>query len=387
MDQYKENPGSPELLWQYFKQREGICRGALLQLMMENHADFTRSQWAKIDRGLTNQERRFALHYLRQNKVPDFDSVVMGYLSPSQNAAVRKSAAGSLAVVDQEKNLVAIKAFVNRERDPKVLSETLFALDIKTHPALNEILVDLPMDRASSVHEAVMMIWSTAELSNKKELIGRYLNHSDPNLKAMARHLVDQMEKKGDLSWTMKNEPEVVNKTPAEEPVPEPDVDRSLQRDLLMAALKNDADQVLQLLQKGAQLNHPTFRGQSIFTQVLKGADVEMVALLLDQGAVPSLGLKGGNTALITAASSGYRQMPEKLRLLVSRGMDPNQANAQGETALMHAAMAKKLANLKTLIELGADPTQRDNLGRTALAIAKIMEHDQIANYLAGISK
>ena len=73
----------------------------------------------------------------------------------------------------------------------------------------------------------------------------------------------------------------------------------------------------------------------------------------------------GGWTALMYAALYGDG---EAVRLLLSKGANPNAQNDAGATALMYATDSE--AKTKLLLDGGADPNLRSGEGRTALLIA-----------------
>ena len=60
------------------------------------------------------------------------------------------------------------------------------------------------------------------------------------------------------------------------------------------------------------------------------------------------------------------------LKPLLKAGANSNAVNSkEGNTALMNAAGAGQLRNVRVLLEAGADPNRRDLAGRTALSMAK----------------
>ena len=53
---------------------------------------------------------------------------------------------------------------------------------------------------------------------------------------------------------------------------------------------------------------------------------------------------------------AGRTKRPTAAQLLVERGVDPNQANQDGETALLFAIEAGDPLTVRTLLACGADP-------------------------------
>lgn len=65
----------------------------------------------------------------------------------------------------------------------------------------------------------------------------------------------------------------------------------------------------------------------------------------------------------------------ERVKFLVEKGADVNQADLQGWTPLQNAARHRKDAMIKTLLELGADPNVVSSNGMTPLATAAMRDH------------
>ena len=112
--------------------------------------------------------------------------------------------------------------------------------------------------------------------------------------------------------------------------------------------------------------------------------DVEVMRLLLDGGADPSITLADGTTVLMLAAGQGLGaprgdgpriRVPteagavEAVRLLLDRGVDINATSTNGNTAL-HAAVNRGDSVVKLLAERGADLTAKNKAGQTPLDIA-----------------
>ncbi|MBR0783828.1 ankyrin repeat domain-containing protein [Bradyrhizobium iriomotense] len=115
---------------------------------------------------------------------------------------------------------------------------------------------------------------------------------------------------------------------------------------------------------------------------VLAGAairgDLAAVTEGLNRGVPPNIYL-GGPTLLNLLAERGQVDV---LRLMLSRGADPNSAGDNGFSALMSAAMTGQLAAVNVLLDHGADRDLRDANGRTALDAASINEHVAVVERL-----
>ncbi|HZP47259.1 MAG TPA: ankyrin repeat domain-containing protein [Vicinamibacterales bacterium] len=108
-------------------------------------------------------------------------------------------------------------------------------------------------------------------------------------------------------------------------------------------------------------------RGLTPLMAAARAGDVAEMRRLLDAGADPyARDLTNGWTALFHAI---HTRQPEAVRLLLDRGVSPNQG-ARATTALMLAAMDPDPAMVELLLARGADPHRRGMWGATALTCA-----------------
>ena len=168
------------------------------------------------------------------------------------------------------------------------------------------------------------------------------------------------------------------------------------------------ADVVRRLLDKkadpNARLTAPTFqrhhtmgdgslgKGATPFMRAAKSGDVEVMKLLLDAGADPTLTMPNRSNALMFAAGLGWRDgspaapsydqgTPEDavqaITLLLDRGFDLNAANDNGDTAL-HLAVTNRGAPeiVRFLISRGASVKAQNKRGQTPLAAAMASRKD-----------
>ncbi len=119
--------------------------------------------------------------------------------------------------------------------------------------------------------------------------------------------------------------------------------------------------------------------GTTPLMRAARAGDAAVMRLLLEKGADPKLTTKEGNTALMFAAGVGYRdknttgsesEALEALKVSVEAGLDIQQANAKGETALHGAASRGADTIVQFLVERGADLNAKTKQDHTPLDIA-----------------
>lgn len=135
------------------------------------------------------------------------------------------------------------------------------------------------------------------------------------------------------------------------------------------------------LLEITGSLEWVDFTGQTPFLTAALAGDVSVMKLLLEHGADPHINTYEGTSALMAAAGVNWvvaqtwtespEQLLEAVKLCHSLGMDVNQANSMGITALHGAANRGSNDIIEYLVANGADLTHQDNEGRTALDWAK----------------
>jgi uncharacterized protein len=135
------------------------------------------------------------------------------------------------------------------------------------------------------------------------------------------------------------------------------------------------------LLEITGSLEWVDFTGQTPFLTAALAGDVAVMKLLLSKGADPKIGTLQGTSALMAAAgvnwvvaqtyTEGPAQLLEAVKLCHELGMDVNQANSMGITALHGAANRGSDDIIGFLVEKGADLTAQDKERRTALDWAK----------------
>jgi ankyrin repeat protein len=119
--------------------------------------------------------------------------------------------------------------------------------------------------------------------------------------------------------------------------------------------------------------------GTTPLMRAARGGDAEVMRLLLKYGADPMLATREGNTALMFAAGVGYRdkntsgteaQALEALQVMVELGLDVNELNNRGETALHGAAGRGADTIVQYLVDHGARMDIKSKAGFTPMDFA-----------------
>jgi ankyrin repeat protein len=123
----------------------------------------------------------------------------------------------------------------------------------------------------------------------------------------------------------------------------------------------------------------PGPEGATPLWRAAKGSDAELVSLLLAAGADPRIPSRDGTTPLMVAAGQAWRDDrsigTEKgaiatIDVLLRAGLDINEANLAGETALHGAALRGANDVVAYLVDRGARLDAKDRSNRTALDVA-----------------
>ena len=157
--------------------------------------------------------------------------------------------------------------------------------------------------------------------------------------------------------------------------------------DLIKALLKKDANPNLRtntvpvhgLMQFDA--SWVNFDGETPFVRAALSGDIEVMKLLLANGADPNTGTIQGTSALMAAA--GINWIPgqtythseadyvEAVKLCLDRGADVNAKNSLGLTAMHGAANRGWESVIQILADHGAKIDPKDNEGRTPMTFAQ----------------
>jgi len=113
--------------------------------------------------------------------------------------------------------------------------------------------------------------------------------------------------------------------------------------------------------------------------------DIARVTKLLEQGADVNAGgpaagnVPAGCTALMLAAARDHEDM---VKLLLSRGANPNQSDQGGGTALIYASWKGYKGIVSVLLAAGASPSATTHDGRSPLSVARQYGHNEIATMI-----
>jgi ankyrin repeat protein len=154
------------------------------------------------------------------------------------------------------------------------------------------------------------------------------------------------------------------------------------------AAMFGNLNEVQQLIAMGADVNAVTACNRTAISLAIQMGKIPVISALLDAGANPNLsdetddGLDA-NSPLMEAASTFFAtNRGEMVRLLIKRGANLNQQDADGRTPLMHALRYSDMDVIEILIKAGADLDIRDKEGNTALMMAELNQSSKVVNIL-----
>ncbi|WP_338967567.1 ankyrin repeat domain-containing protein [Spiroplasma endosymbiont of Lonchoptera lutea] len=148
---------------------------------------------------------------------------------------------------------------------------------------------------------------------------------------------------------------------------------------LQYAIFHGNLDIVKLLLENGANINLQNNNGNNALITAVENGHTDIVKLLLKNGADINHQNKFGITPLITAATYGELDI---MKLLLEKGANINHQNKFGITPLITAATYGKLDIVKLLLENGAAINLTDENGNTALITAATYDYEKIVKLL-----
>lgn len=152
--------------------------------------------------------------------------------------------------------------------------------------------------------------------------------------------------------------------------------------EFFQAVQAGDADKTQSLLRRHPEwLESHLYDNLTPLYQASHLARLEVVEVLLAQGADPNSVTGRGNTPLHAAA---YRGTPTVTQALLEAGSDPDRKNSRGETPLYLAGDRNHLRTCDILLQAGADPDRGDQRGFTPLHQAAATGRLRLVKLLVG---
>lgn len=140
-----------------------------------------------------------------------------------------------------------------------------------------------------------------------------------------------------------------------------------LQSKFIKYCIAGDIVNATELISKLRDLNTEDFNGNTAMHMAARSNRLNIIKLLVENGADVNLSASAGVTAIITAANRNYLNIVE---YLVENGADTNLSTREGRTALIFAISGHNLEVVEYLVSVGADVNNVTNSGWTALMYA-----------------
>ena len=135
------------------------------------------------------------------------------------------------------------------------------------------------------------------------------------------------------------------------------------------AVLRRDTVSIIALIQKGVDVNGKDMNGSSALLVAARWGDINIVKLLLDNGATADEPRSPkGRTPLMVACT--FYSGATVCGMLIKKGADVNAKSKESETPLMLAAQSAKLNVVELLLAQGANAKMKNDRGETALDYA-----------------
>ena len=145
---------------------------------------------------------------------------------------------------------------------------------------------------------------------------------------------------------------------------------KDMRRELMQAAQDGNADIIKSQLSNFSivvDVNHVTEKNETPLLKAAGRGHIDVVKLLLDQGAKQIMADVKGDTPLLMAAYYGHKDM---LQLLLAKGARPNVLNEAGFTPLHWVALKGHIDLVQPLLESGANMNMANQFLVTPLHIA-----------------
>ena len=153
-------------------------------------------------------------------------------------------------------------------------------------------------------------------------------------------------------------------------------VSGNIDYNLIIAADKGYTNEVLRLLNKGADINTSTWEGITSLMYAVQNQDTGIVQILVLNGADMDKKPDNGIPVLINAVINNNMHIAE---YLIRNGADINISDNNGNTALMYAAAYGHFKMSDMLIYYDTDLNKKNNSGTDALMVASYFGDYDIA--------
>ena len=142
-----------------------------------------------------------------------------------------------------------------------------------------------------------------------------------------------------------------------------------------------EADVAELLISAGAEVNPHT--GTPPLIGAVQARNLQIAGFLLSRGADVNAPDAGGTPLHHAVETRTGISGIEILRLLLEQGAVVDKRNDAGETPLLRAVVSVKLEEASLLLENGADPDAPDERGRTPLSVARLLGNKKMIALLA----
>lgn len=363
MDAYRASPGKAAEIIERLQHMQDVCRGALIQLLVEFHFETFDRRFDTITADWTNQDFLYFAHALSRAEGRLFEKYTLVLLAPYRPAAVRKVAVNRLTQFDQQRYQKELGQLVTAYHNDGQLAHLLLHLDLDRLPEAEQWLGALFDHEDADLHRDIMLAWSTSDRDDKQAFIERYRQHAVPAVRGFADSILSQLAGRDKLSFeTNISQAEVAT-----------DSDLAAQNKAFVEAVyRLDAVAAEAALDNGADLNARDQYG----TPVLH--------ICMNQWA-----LRFPPEAYQHLAKNRYTHVKEikanaksLTELLLALGADPNVRLKSGETPLYNAAMFNLQEAAQMLLNHGANPDLRNEVGFAPVDIARTMENKDMVSLL-----
>lgn len=161
--------------------------------------------------------------------------------------------------------------------------------------------------------------------------------------------------------------------------IPESSEENILEEEFINAIMNQNIYQAKELLLYDLNINYRNLYGQTLLILSVNCDLIEIVVLLIDNGADVNLFDNDGETALTRASFFGRTTMVD---ILVSYGADVNHRTNSGSSALTLSGFNNDVDLIKILLSKGGNINDVDEKKTTALMIAAAWDNFEVCTFL-----